>query len=134
MHHFPGPNVLNSVEEIPRGILYVSVCICMYLFVFVSVCICMYLYVSVCICMYLYVSVCICMCSCLFNCFQRETNVVGTKRGCVVSGKIFEKSASSGKRLENPGKTLERLGTCITQSWISEHHKACIYFVLGNLW
>ena len=53
MHHFPGPNVLNSVEEIPRGILYVSVCICMYLFV--SVCICMYLYVFVCICMYLYV-------------------------------------------------------------------------------
>ena len=46
---------------------------------------------------------------------QRETNVVGTKRGCVVSGKILEKSASSGKRLENPGKTLERLGTCITQ-------------------
>lgn len=46
---------------------------------------------------------------------QRETNVVGTKRGCVVSGKIFEKSANSGKRLENPGKTLERLGTCITQ-------------------
>ena len=46
---------------------------------------------------------------------QRETNVVGTKRGCVVSGKIFEKSANSGKRLENPGNTLERLGACITQ-------------------
>ena len=22
MHHFPGPNVLNSVEEIPRGIFF----------------------------------------------------------------------------------------------------------------
>ena len=75
-------------------ILYVSVCICMYLYVLftwilvapallhhgmylsVSVCICMYLYVSVCICMYcsgslshqgiyLYVSVCICMYQCI---------------------------------------------------------------------
>ena len=22
MHHFPGPNVLNSVEEIPRGMFF----------------------------------------------------------------------------------------------------------------
>ena len=49
---------------------------------------------------------------------QRKTNVVGTKRGCVVCRKLLEKSVNSGKLRESPGKaakTLGRLGTCIAQ-------------------
>ena len=65
---------------------------------------------------------------------------MGTKRGCVVSGKILEKSVSSGKRLENPGKTLERLGTCITQLFedvrafrsITKHAYILLYAICGD--
>ena len=68
--------------------------------------------------------------------FQRETNVVGTKRGCVVSGKILEKSANSGKRLENPGKLwngLEHVSRSYLKMFVDFGASQSMDFFLGNL-